>query len=678
MAILNILNCQANQSQIMLFKNNGYINFTNNTQNWGFNYKGFTNGFSFGDMDNDGDLDLVMNNLDDKMSLLENKTDPKTKHFLQVKFDGPQENPFGVGTKVILTYNSIIQIQELTLTKGFQSSVPPILHFGLGQQNIVDKVEIIWPDSKQQVLNNVSANQAISIAYKDASAHYNPQPKLPTKFKAITKAARIDFKHQEDNFDDFKLEPLLPHKNSNWGPPIAVADVNSDQLDDFFVGNAAGSSSRLYIQNSDGTFRLQVGPWEKDQQYEDTGALFFDADNDGDPDLYVVNGGNDPNQPGGYYQDRFYVNTPTGFVKSQMTLPKITSSGQVVAAADYDRDGDLDLFIGGRIVPGKYPRPASSILLENKGGSDEQLRFEDVTTEKSPALSKAGLVTAALWNDYDQDGLVDLIITGEWMPIRFFKNNGKVFKETTSEISGLENMEGWWYSLQATDIDQDGDTDYVAGNLGLNYKYRASIEEPFEVYSNDFDGNNHLDIVLSYHKDGVQLPVRGRECSSEQIPALAQRFKTFKAFANADLPKLYGAQMLENSLRLEAKTFASCWLENKGTEGFEKHYLPSKAQLSSINTIQIIHYNDDDFPDLLLFGNLYGAEVETPRNDAGVGLILVGGEDQKFKAIPAQESGILIPRDVKAVASIKLYTERKNAFLIASNNDKLQLLLHDP
>jgi len=658
-----------------VFKNNGDLTFSKVNKDWGLSYTGFSNGFAHGDLDNDGDLDLIINNLDDEATFFQNKTKKETHHYLQVKLKGPKQNPFGLGAKVMIEDEDWHQFQELTLSRGFQSSVAPLLHFGLGERKMVKKVKVSWPDGKKQILEHIAADQVLELEYRKAYPGSELVEQKGKRFKNITEAAGLDFKHIEDDFDDFRREPLLPHKNSAMGPALAVGDVNGDQLDDFFIGNAAGEPGRLYVQDQDGLFQVQSGPWETEAQYEDTGALFFDADQDGDQDLYVVNGGNDPMRAGDYYQDRLYINTPSGFKRSLIALPKMPTSGQEVVIGDLDQDGKPDLFVGGRIVAGKYPEAAKAYILKNEGGTDENLRFLDVTLNYAPDLREAGLVTAAIWNDYNQDGLTDLILTGEWMPIRFFKNNGQQLEEMTEDIPGLEDLEGWWYSLAAGDPDQDGDTDYIAGNLGLNYKYKASSDEPFEIYANDFDENNSLDIVLSYHKKGELLPVRGRECSAQQVPAIAARFETFEAFADADLPELYGDEMLANALHLDSKTFESCWLENKGTAGFERHPLPAIAQLSSINAIEWIDYNGDAFQDLLLFGNLYGSEVETPRNDAGLGQVLVGGPHGSFTPVSAQESGLIVTGEVKNIAPIRWGAQQQTAFLIARNNDTLQLIL---
>ncbi|MBX2871552.1 MAG: VCBS repeat-containing protein [Saprospiraceae bacterium] len=659
------------------FQNQGGLRFSKTTHEWGLSNKGFTNGFAHGDLDNDGDLDLVMTNLDDQIGLYQNQTPTHQHHYLQIQFKGPKHNPFGIGTKVSIETGELQQMQELSLTRGFQSSVAPILHFGLGQESSIQKLKITWPDGKKQILEEVTVDQLLEVQYREAYAGRELVENVSPRFENITAKAQIDFHHQENFYDDFHHEPLLPHRYSRLGPALAVGDVNGDQLEDFFIGNATGTSSQLYTQTQQGQFQSMAGPWEDTPTFEPTGALFFDADHDGDQDLYVVHGGNNPNLSDQHYQDRLYVNTPKGFVYAEKALPPMRSSGLVVEAGDWDGNGATDLFVGGRIVPGQYPLAPPSFLLKNKGGIDEDLRFVNVTAEVAPALEAPGLVTAASWEDFDQDGLLDLVLTGEWMPIRFFKNSGQKLEDITNELAGLENMEGWWYSMKFADLDNDGDMDLICGNLGLNYKYKASAKEPFEVYANDFDENNSLDIVLSYKKKGVQLPVRGRECSAQQVPAIAARFATFDAFAEADLNDLYGEQMLTQSLHLQATSFESVWLENKGTEGFTRHALPIQAQLSSINSIEVIDYNGDDYKDLLLFGNLYAAEVETPRNDAGIGLVLVGGPAGQFSAVAAQESGLFVPGDAKATAAIAWGRDKKQAYLVGLNDDALQLMLLD-
>ena len=655
------------------FKNDGDYTFSNTTKAWGLSGKGFSNGLAYGDLDNDGDLDVVINNLDSYASFFRNESNKTGNHYLRVKLTGPETNPFGLDSRVTVSTKTVgVQVQELTLTRGFQSSVEPVMHFGLGKHTEVAKVTIAWPDGRQQTLDKVAGDQLLVLDYANAEQPSGQGLAQSAGFKDITVMAGIDFVHEEDKYNDFAYEPLLPHKNSAMGPGLAVGDVNGDGLEDFFIGNAAGSPGALYLQNAEGLFVEMDGPWTGDKEYEDVGALLFDADNDGDLDLYVVNGGNDPSKQMDFYQDRLYMNTPIGFVKTP--LPAMPTSGHCVVAGDYDNDGDLDLFVGGRVVPGRYPVTPQSYILRNDGGKDKNIAFTDVTEAIAPALARAGMVTSAIWEDFDGDNDPDLIIAGEWMPIEIFENRDGQFKKL-SGVQGLENSEGWWYGLAAADLDNDGDMDFIAGNLGLNYKYKASIELPFEIYANDFDENNHLDIVLGFNKHGTKYPVRGRECSSQQVPAIKERFKTYAAFADASLSEIYGKHMLENSLHFKAYTFASCWIENNGDQKFTMHRLPNQSQISSVNDIEVIDFNGDPYPDILMAGNLYNAEVETPRNDAGVGLVLLGSADGQYRPLPYSESGLMLKGEVKNIAPIMLAGGNRQGFLVAYNDAPLQLIL---
>ncbi len=347
--------------------------------------------------------------MDAAASVFINSTDAEQAHYLTVCLQGPANNIFGLDSRVTIYTSGQQQLQEMTLTRGFQSSVAPLLHFGLGKATRIDSLKVTWPDGKVQHLTDVPANQTLSLRHQDAAEVKPPPRNSNPMFQESTAARGIDFMHQEDAYDDYRYEPLLPHKNSQQGPGLAVGDVNGDGLDDFFVGNAAGYEGALYLQTSEGAFEKTDGPWQDDQEQEDTGALLYDADNDQDLDLYVVSGGNNAEVDPAFFLDRLYLNTPQGFVKSTSALPEsVASSGKTVAQADYDGDGDVDLFIGGRLRPGQYPYPASSLILRNEGGKNHQLRYTDVTAEVAPMLEDFGLVTTALWDDFDEDGQVDL------------------------------------------------------------------------------------------------------------------------------------------------------------------------------------------------------------------------------------------------------------------------------
>lgn len=655
-----------------VYKNNGDFTFTNKALSWGFKEPTLSNGVSFGDLDNDGDLDLVINNANEVSYLYENKAVNKNAHYLKIKLAGPPSNLFGLGSIVTAETGTTSQKQELTLTRGYMSSVPPVVHFGLGNKEIIDKLTITWPDGKQQILGHVKADQKLVLNYEDAAIPGEKGAIKEPAFTDITRQSGITFLHREDKYDDFEYEPLLPYKNSQMGPGLAVGDINGDGLEDFFVGNGKGFKGAMYIQTVKGTFKEMPGPWISDSLYEDTGALLFDADNDGRMDLYVVSGGNDNREKEEYYQDRLYLNTEKGFVRCIECLPAdLHKSGKCVITCDYDKDGDPDLFVGGRIVPGKYPSPASSYILRNNGGKGTDLRFENVTQKTAPGLLNLGLVTDAVWDDFDGDGSVDLVVAGEWMKIRFFDNTPNGFTDVTDK-TGLTETAGLWNCIYCCDIDGDGDNDYLAGNLGLNYKYKTSPKEPYEIYSNDFDLNGTTDIVLGYWEYGKNYPVNGLDASARQIPVIRLRYKGYEEFARATLQDIYGEKMLNSSLHYKAETFANSWIENKGNGTFTIHRLPNRTQFSSINDFAEMK-NENKGKALVAAGNLYGSEVETPRNDASIGLVMRTDSIGKISAVPPAESRLFIKGEVKAIRKIKL-ASGEDGFLFAINNDSLKLI----
>jgi hypothetical protein len=652
------------------FQNNGDLTFTDKSVALGFDEPTLTNGMAYGDFDNDGDLDIVISNVNAVSAIYENKAVPKGNHFIKINLAGPKDNLFGLGSIVKVKTGGVTQIQDFTLTRGYQSSMPTTIHFGLGKKDTIDELTVIWPDRKQQVLKRIIADQTLKISYEDAVV---AEAKITKKayFKDITNQAGITFVHHEDNYNDYEYEKLLPYKNSQMGPGLAVGDINGDGLEDFFIGNGKGFPGAMYVQTDKSTFKEIPGPWIADSIYEDTGALLFDADNNGWLDLYVVSGGNDQRKKADFYQDRLYINTEKGFVKSTNSLPvDLNQSGKCVKAADYDKDGDLDLFVGGRIVPGNYPIPANSYILKNNGKKGADLKFENITPEIAPALLNLGLVTDAIWDDFDSDGDIDLIIVGEWMKIHFFENTPNGFIDV-SDAKGFKETVGWWYSIASLDIDKDGDIDYVAGNLGLNYKYKTSETEPFEIYANDFDVDGQKDIVLGYSENGVNYPVAGLDASSRQISFIRHRYNGYEEFAKATLQDIYGEQMLKASLHYKVNTFAHHWIENKGNGVFKMQKLPNWAQLSSINAIAEIR--DKNSTAFIVAGNLYGSEAETPRNDASIGLVLKSDAKGEIRVIPPSESGLAVKGEVKAISKIKL-ASGKDGFLFAINNDSLKLV----
>ncbi len=656
-----------------VYRNKGDLTFEQVNDAWGLSYEGFSNGGVYADLDNDGDLDVVTNNIDDNATIFENKNVANNR-YLMLQFTGPEKNPLGIGVKVTVFSKGEKQYQELIMSRGFQSSVAPRLHFGLADRTQIDSLKVQWPDGKIQRLTNVNTNQLLQVAYKEAGETSSGSMMVMANnrlFETVVDSTLLpSFVHKENVFDDFKWEILLPHKMSTLGPGLAKGDLNGDGLDDLVMGGAKDQETAIFYQTTAGWDRQLLPAIENDKEFEDLDALIFDADSDGDNDLYLVSGGNEVLSDSPRLQDRLYVNLGNGvFEKSKTALPEMITSGGRVHPFDYDKDGDLDLFVGGRQVPKAYPSPPKSYVLENRS---EQGRpnFVDVTSEKAPGLNEIGMVTDASWADYDNDGWVDLLLTGEWMPITVFKNNKGSFEEATEAV-GLENTAGWWFSVASGDFDKDGDIDFVVGNLGLNYKYKANEKESFDIYYNDFDKSGSKDIVLSYFNGGKKYPLRGRECSSQQMPGIKRKFGNYADFSVATLEDVYTEEYLENSLHYQVKSFASVYLENRNGR-FEPHRLPNMAQLSSINQLLVEDFNKDTHLDVLIVGNLHGSEVETPRNDASNGLLLLGNGKGEFNPMTALESGFFVDGDTKDMAKIDI---KGTPYIVAvKNNEAPQLV----
>ncbi|MEP3208011.1 MAG: VCBS repeat-containing protein [Maribacter sp.] len=652
-----------------MFQNNKDLTFSKKTEEWGFDEKTFSNGVAYSDLDNDGDLDLIINNLEDVASVYENKSIAKNQVTIDLK-GGDKVLPHG--SRVTIYTAQGIQTQEFNTVRGYLSSVSPLLHFGLDDVEEVDSLLVKWPNNEITKLVRLKANQRLTVNYKEATGEKLTGQNILAKTKLFKNQDTTNlFKHKENPFNDFAKEVLLPHKNSTLGPLLATGDLNNDGLGDHIVGGAVGQSPEVYLQNETGDFKiLSIPDLSEDKYYEDLGIVIFDADNDGDEDVYIASGGNEFEVNSLGYQDRFYENLGNSqFRRNKGAIPDIRISGLDVTTSDYDQDGDLDLFVGGRLIPKKYPYPADSYILENVSTSSE-IKFVDATDNVLPKLKSLGLVTASSWVDFDNDGWEDLVVVGEWMSIKFFKNEKGTFKDVSEELLQGKSS-GWWFDIQKGDFDNDGDQDLVVGNLGKNYKYQASETEPFKIYLNDFDGNTSPDIVLSYKKGETEFPVRGRQCSSQQMPAIKAKFKDYNSFASSSLKQIYTTKMLEESLSYEITSFASVYLENKDGK-FEMKPLPQLAQISSINKFLIDDFNSDGNLDVVLAGNLYNSEVETPRNDSSFGLYLQGDGTGAFIPKTMMESGLKIVGDVRDMEVLSI--QGKKHLLAVKNDAKAQLI----
>ncbi len=652
------------------FKNNRDLTFTDVSEDWGMTVPSFSNGTAFADLDNDGDLDVVMNNINDEAFVYENMLEqsPDRNH-LRVVLTGPPGNRAGLQATVRLRYQGQQQYHHHTVYRGYKSTVENTVHFGLGAHASVDSVEVTWPDGRYQLLTDVPANQNLAVRYEDAEDTPPAPPPHPTPLLTnVSGELQLGYKHQEEDFIDFKFEPLLPRRYSQDGPCLATGDINGDGADDFYVGGAKRQPGRFFVQQADGQFAGQTLP--VDSVYEDLGAVLFDADQDGDPDLYVVSGGNEFPADDPAYYDRFYRNDGRGnFTVDSSAIPAITASGSCVRAGDYDQDGDLDLFVGSRLVPKQYPLPASSYVLRNEGG-----RFVDVTAQVAPDLIDLGLVTDAQWTDYNQDGSLDLLVVGEWMPITFFRNEGGRFTNVT-ESTQLESTSGWWNCLVAGDFDQDGDPDYIVGNLGLNSRYHASAEQPLRVYTKDYDQDGRIDPVLTYYIMGEEYPAAYRDALSDQMNPMRRRFPKYETYATTTFDELFTTTELEGAYVLDAERLATSYVENQGNgpDGyptFTIRDMPLITQTAPVHRMVTTDLNGDGHLDVLMVGNSYAPDAHVGRYDAFIGQALLGDGAGQFRPLTLGESGFHVDTDAKDI--IQLKRNGKPAWVVASNNDSLQ------
>lgn len=639
------------------FQNKGGLKFEDVSESWGFSQASFSNGAAFADLDNDGDLDYVVNNINDFAFVYQNtandKKAEKKNSYLRIKLMGPKTNPMGLGAKVSMHYGeNQYQYHEQNIYRGYVSSVEEVLHFGLGEYEEVKEVEIEWPDGKMSRHENIAANQVLEVNYSDAELiEKEENGESQTLLTEISSELEVNYIHPERDYIDYNIQRNIPHKFSQAGPSIAVGDVNGDGLEDFFLGGSKGFAGSFFLQDKAGKFKEEPLTELENKEEEDMGSLLFDADLDGDLDLYLVSGSFEHPESSPPMQDRLYINDgQANFQLNPAALPELRSSGSCVRAADYDSDGDLDLFVGGRVVVGAYPQAPKSFLLENEGG-----KFKNVSAEVSPELAELGMISDAIWSDFNSDGAVDLIAVGEFLPISFFANqDGKLIKQ---ENTGIENLVGWWNSIVAGDFDKDGDMDYVAGNLGENNFYCATPEQPVRITAKDFDTNGSLDVVLSCYlkaEDGSKkaFPVHSWPELIAQSPIFRARFQKYEEYGRTTIDSLFPPGELEGALIMEANHMATSYIENLGDGTFKMSKLPLRAQFAPVNGMLVKDINGDSDLDILMIGNDYGNEVNMGQYDAFTGLCLIGNGKGGFEAISSAKSGFLVKEDAKALASL--------------------------
>ncbi|MDT3401360.1 VCBS repeat-containing protein [Mucilaginibacter terrae] len=668
------------------FKNKGDLTFTNVSDAWGMNLPSFSNGAAYADLDNDGALDMIVNNINDEALIYRNTSSIVNKnesHYLQVKFEGDGGNINGVGAWADIYYNNgKHQVYENNPYRGYLSSIQNVAHFGLGKANILDSVIICWPNNKKQVLRNVKANQVLKVSIRNATQPYNMQ--LPLKassalFTDVTRSAGITYKHQEEDFVDFNIQKLLPHKFSEYSPGLAVGDVDGNGLDDIIIGGNTQAPAQMLLQQASGKFvqkNLSSDNKPSGKPGKDAGLLVFDANADGMPDVYIASGGYEAEAGSSSYQDRLFINNGKGgFTLATNALPVNYTSKLCVRSVDFNKDGKLDLFVSGRVEPWAYPKPVSSILLRNDS-QNGKAKFTDVTSTLAPALANIGLVCDALFTDYDNDNWPDLILAGEWMPVTFLKNNKGKFENTTAS-TGINKQVGWWNTIAAGDFRHTGRTDYIVGNAGLNSFFKASNQYPVGIIAKDMDKRGRLDAFTSLYlpaPDGSkkEYPANVREDAVKQLISLRKRFTNYKSYALATMDELLTPEQSKDALRLKANTLQSAFLRNDGNGKFTIIPLPKQAQVSVLNGITVDDYDGDGNLDVVINGNDYGTDVAVGRYDALNGLMLKGDGKGNFKPVSILQSGIYIPGNGKALAKLQ---GNNGKYLLAASQNKDALKL---
>ncbi len=650
-----------------IFKNNGDLTFKNVTTEWGFDRDVLNNGAAYADLDNDGDLDLVTNNMNQEAFIYKNNSNELFRNnYLSLSLKGEGQNRFGIGAKVKVYFNGKMAFKEANPTRGFQSSVDFDLIMGLGNSSIADSLNIIWPSGKSETLKSIKANQLIELSEKNAVNKINYSTVSSAAYFAADSNQLVSFQHIEDEFIDFGVQFFLPGFLSTQGPHMAKADVNGDGVEDIFIGGASGQSGALFLQGANGNFSKSFQPAIlADSLAEDTDACFFDADSDNDSDLFVVSGGFVFKEGSPELQNRLYLNDGKGnFYRKENAVANIFVNASCVKPADVDGDGDTDVFVGGRVIPGKYPEIPNSYLLINDGTGN----FENKTAILAPALQKAGMVTDAIWVDLNNDKQKDLIVAGEWMPIKVFINEkGRLTDKSNAYFSSATN--GWWNRIYADDFDKDGDLDFIAGNRGLNSQVKVSAKQPCTMFYKDFDNNGSMDGVMCYYIQGKSYPALSRDEMVEQLPILRKKFNDYASYSTATINDLFSGNELSSAKKLVADNMSSCYIENKGNGKFEVRVLPVQAQFSPIYAIHSLDVNKDGNQDLILGGNLEKTRVSIGQFDANHGMLFLGDGKGNFKYITQAESGFSVKGDVRDIKVVK--NKEKTTVLFSLSNKQV-------